>query len=57
MNRDVFYKIYWRLQSIIVPGLKYSQTIYEDVINEYCEKTFKWLDLGCGHHTFAILEV
>lgn len=49
MNRESFFKIYWRLQSIIAPGLKYSQTIYEDILNEYCEETFKWLDLGCGH--------
>jgi len=49
MNREIFHKIYWKLQSIIAPGLKYSQTIYEDVLNAYSKKSFKWLDLGCGH--------
>ena len=49
MNREWFYKIYWKMQAVIVPGLKYSQTIYEDVLNEHCTKVDKWLDLGCGH--------
>lgn len=50
MNRQTFFKIYWKLQSIIVPGLKYSQTIYEEVLNEHSEENIKWLDLGCGHN-------
>jgi len=50
MNRQVFYNIYWKLQSIVAPKLKYSQDIYEDVLNEHCKKDLKWLDLGCGHH-------
>jgi 2-polyprenyl-3-methyl-5-hydroxy-6-metoxy-1,4-benzoquinol methylase len=49
MNREVFFKIYWKLQSIIAPGLTYSQAIYEDVLNLYSEKSSRWLDLGCGH--------
>lgn len=49
MSRDIFFKIYWKLQSIIAPGLKYSQTIYEDVLREHCGESFSWLDLGCGH--------
>src|SRR3972149_5687544 len=50
MNKQIFYNIYWKLQQIIAPGLKYSQNIYEDVLNDYCTNTIKWLDLGCGHH-------
>lgn len=49
MNRQACYNIYWKLQSMIAPGLKYSQAIYEDVLKEYCEEPLKWLDLGCGH--------
>ena len=49
-NRQKFTKIYYKLQAKIVPGLKHSQSIYEDVLNEHCEKPLKWLDLGCGHH-------
>jgi len=50
MNRQELFKIYWKLQSLIVPTLKYAQTIYEDVLNENCRAGYIWLDLGCGHH-------
>lgn len=50
MTRQAFYRIYWKLEQIITPGLEYSQSIYEDVLNEHCESPLKWLDLGCGHH-------
>ena len=49
MNKIV-YRLYWKLESIIAPGLKYSQSIYEDVLNENCIDSDIWLDLGCGHH-------
>lgn len=53
MNRQFFYKIYWNLQSFIAPHLRYSQSIYEgileDIFNRECSQNFKWLDLGCGH--------
>ncbi len=50
VERDIFYKIYWKIQSIIVPNLKYSQSIYEDVLKLYCKDKYVWLDLGCGRH-------
>ncbi|MDQ7837664.1 MAG: class I SAM-dependent methyltransferase [Thermodesulfobacteriota bacterium] len=34
---------------MIVPTLKYSQTIYEDMLKKYVNDKTKWLDLGCGH--------
>jgi ubiquinone/menaquinone biosynthesis C-methylase UbiE len=34
----------------MAPGLRDSQQVYEDLLNEYGEGTSKWLDLGCGHH-------
>jgi len=43
------YKIYWRLQSVIAPSLKYSQTIYEEILRKYSTAKKYWLDLGCGH--------
>lgn len=43
----------WKLQDVITPGLKYSQEIYEDILNEYSRDTPKWLDLGCGHHLLS----
>ncbi len=47
--RDVFYKFYGKCLSVIAPTLKYSQTIYEDVLKENINKNCNWLDLGCGH--------
>ncbi len=50
INRQLFFNTYWKLESIITPRLKYSQSMYEDVLNEHCTGLDKWLDLGCGHH-------
>ena len=50
MNREKFFAIYWKLQSIVAPGLKYSQDIYEEVLTQNCVNGIRWLDLGCGHH-------
>jgi ubiquinone/menaquinone biosynthesis C-methylase UbiE len=50
MNRRIFHKIYWRLEPIIAPALKDSQSIYEEVLTEHSVKSVRWLDLGCGHH-------
>lgn len=47
--REVLYKIYWKIENIIVPTLKYSQSIYEDTISLYVNPNLRWLDLGCGH--------
>lgn len=49
MNPKFFLNIYWRLQSFIAPTLKYSQTIYEDVLTKNCDQENLWLDMGCGH--------
>lgn len=48
-TRDKLFRLYWRLQSVIAPGLRYSQSIYEDYLNDKCNPNFVWLDLGCGH--------
>jgi ubiquinone/menaquinone biosynthesis C-methylase UbiE len=40
---------YWKAQKILVPSLKYSQTIYEEFLLSYSSKVGRWLDLGCGH--------
>jgi ubiquinone/menaquinone biosynthesis C-methylase UbiE len=50
LNRLLFEKIYWKLESIIAPRLKYSQTIFEEVLNDNISPNYVWLDLGCGHH-------
>jgi SAM-dependent methyltransferase len=40
---------YGAAKRLIVPTLKYSQTIYEDMLKKYVNDKTKWLDLGCGH--------
>lgn len=47
--RKAFFKIYWGIQSVIAPTLKYSQYLYEDILKSYVNPNIKWLDLGCGH--------
>jgi len=47
--RRVFFRIYWKIQRIIAPTLKYSQCLYEDILTSYVNPNIKWLDLGCGH--------
>jgi len=47
--RKILYEIYWKIQGIIAPKLKYSQYLYEDVLYEYVASDTRWLDLGCGH--------
>lgn len=42
-------RFYGAAKRLIVPTLKYSQTIYEDMLKKYVNDKTKWLDLGCGH--------
>jgi ubiquinone/menaquinone biosynthesis C-methylase UbiE len=50
MNRQALFQAYWKFQSLIVPGLKYSQALYEDVLSDESRSPRAWLDLGCGHN-------
>lgn len=47
--RESLYGIYAQAERVLVPGLKYSQSIYEQVLREYVTPETVWLDLGCGH--------
>jgi len=47
--REFCFKICWWIQSMIVPSLKYSQYLYEDILRFHVDPNVKWLDLGCGH--------
>lgn len=42
-------KFYGRARRAIAPGLRYSQEVYERVLEEYVPAGAVWLDLGCGH--------
>src|SRR5438477_9819841 len=48
--RSTLFEIYRALQKVVAPGLKYSQCLYEDVLNSHVNGEDDWLDVGCGHH-------
>lgn len=43
------YRFSATLQQALTPGLRYSQSQYEDVLRSRVGKATRWLDLGCGH--------
>ncbi len=47
------YRIYWKLQKIIAPSLRYSQYEYWEVLDNCIQRSCRWLDLGCGHELFG----
>lgn len=47
--RKVLFLIYERLRDWLAPDIRYSQSIYEDVLREQIPPDCLWLDLGCGH--------
>jgi len=49
LDRRRLYEAYWSVRSVITPGLRYSQFLYEDTLTEYLRAGAAWLDLGCGH--------
>jgi ubiquinone/menaquinone biosynthesis C-methylase UbiE len=53
MIRDLALKFYSKVEQKIVPGLRYSQYHYLDVIGPMMTRGTRWLDLGCGHQVFA----
>lgn len=42
-------RISYGLQRLITPGLRYSQSAFEETLQAYVPKATRWLDLGCGH--------
>jgi ubiquinone/menaquinone biosynthesis C-methylase UbiE len=52
--RSALFGIYRALERIIAPRLKYSQYIYEDVLNSHINGGVDWLDVGCGHHVLPL---
>ena len=43
------YKLYWALESILVPGLEFSQRRYARIVQSHVGSETRWLDVGCGH--------
>jgi ubiquinone/menaquinone biosynthesis C-methylase UbiE len=43
-------KVTWRLQSRILPRLRWNQEIWGEMIRQYLTDHVRWLDAGCGWH-------
>jgi len=54
MNRTLLYRLYDKIERQMVPGLRYAQYLYEDVLREALCGNTGWLDLGCGHHVLPL---
>ena len=52
--RQLLFRIYWALERVIAPGLKYSHDLYEDVLESQVQGDTTWLDLGCGHQILPL---
>ena len=47
--REICYRIYWKLEKLIVPGLRNSQYVYKETLEALIPAGGRWLELGCGH--------
>jgi len=54
MNRTLLYRLYDKVEGKICPGLRYSQSFYEDALKKALREDSIWLDLGCGHHVLPL---
>ncbi len=50
--RNLVYRMYWKAETAIVPGLRSSQFCYCEKLRPLVRGAV-WLDLGCGHQVFA----
>jgi ubiquinone/menaquinone biosynthesis C-methylase UbiE len=41
---------YAEMKKLLVPGLRYSQDIYQEIVDRYVTDDTTWLDAGCGWH-------
>lgn len=39
---------YWEIEQKLAPGLRYSQSAYEEVLNKLISSDTHWVDVGCG---------
>ena len=40
---------YRKVERKITPGLRYSQSVYEEVLTKLVTPATRWVDVGCGH--------
>jgi ubiquinone/menaquinone biosynthesis C-methylase UbiE len=50
--RALLYRLYWKAESFLVPGLTSSQYAYYDRLRRLVPGKV-WLDAGCGHQVFG----
>src|SRR4051812_45790374 len=50
--RQLAFRFYWKLEHLIVPGLRDSQYRYKEVLKSVVRPGATWLELGCGHQIF-----
>ena len=43
----------WAIQRHVLPGLRYSQFLYQEMLERLTHGDSHWLDLGCGHRMLA----
>jgi ubiquinone/menaquinone biosynthesis C-methylase UbiE len=55
--KEKLYRIYWSMERVITPTLRFSQALYEDVLKQHVNEDTKWLDLGCGHQILPFWRV
>jgi SAM-dependent methyltransferase len=41
------------MEKRITPGLRYAQTVYEEVLSDFVDGSTEWLDLGCGRRILS----
>lgn len=46
---NFLFRLYWRIERVIAPGLRYSQYSYEEALRGLITPQTLWLDIGCGH--------
>jgi ubiquinone/menaquinone biosynthesis C-methylase UbiE len=49
ISRKTLFTIYRWMKRVIAPTLRYSQEIYEDILETQVQENTEWLDVGCGH--------
>ena len=47
--RSRLFNTYWSIRRIIAPQLRYSQYVYEDILQRYVHPSVDWIEMGCGH--------
>jgi SAM-dependent methyltransferase len=46
------FRFYWKVQKLIVPGLRNSQYLYYETLRGLLTRNTRWLEVGCGHQFF-----